>query len=120
MTLSQASNAVVAYEGRPTAVVESILNQSVSSGTQENYANHNVDLIIWLYKKDEWRVALIRYWMVEHLIYLDAEGKKSMRVTCKDELKAINRSDDNCPILLKKMTFNIFSHYMSMKKSKNS
>ena len=46
MTLSQSNNAIVAYEGRSTAVVEAILNQIVSLGTQEKYANHNVDLIL--------------------------------------------------------------------------
>ena len=32
----------------------------------------------------------------------------------------MNINDDNCPILLAKTTFNIFSHLMQMKKSKNS
>ena len=58
--------------------------------------------------------------MVERLITAKAEGKKAMRATCKDAINAMNRNDDNCPILLAKMTFNIFSHYMSMKRSKNS
>ena len=72
-----------------------------------------------MYEKDEWREALLRDWMVERLITADAEGKKLMRATCKAALKAIHRNDDNCTILLEKMTFNIFSHYMSMKKGKN-
>ena len=58
--------------------------------------------------------------MVECLITAEAEGNKSMCATCKDALKSINRNDDKCPILLAKMTFNILSHYMSMKKSKKS
>ena len=40
------SLAIFAYEGRPNAVVKSILSQVVSSGTQANYANHNVVLIL--------------------------------------------------------------------------
>ena len=48
MNLSQAT---VAYEGRPTTVVEYILSQVVSSGTQGNYANHNAELIIWIYER---------------------------------------------------------------------
>ena len=62
MNLSQA---IVAYEGRPTAVVESILSQVVSSGTQGNYANHNIDLVLWMYERDEWREELMGDWMVE-------------------------------------------------------
>ena len=116
MTLSQASNIIISYEGRSTAVVKAILNQVVSSGTQANYANQNADLILWIYEKDEWRKALLRDWMVERLVNTKAEGMKAMRATCEDALNAIKRNDDNCPILLKKMTFNLFSHYMSMKK----
>ena len=62
MNLSQA---IVAYEGRPTAIVESILSQVVSSGTQGNYANHNIDLVLWMYERDEWREELMGDWMVE-------------------------------------------------------
>ena len=58
MTLSQSINAIIAYEGHPTAVVEATLNQVVSSGTKSNYANHNDDLILWIYEEDEWREAL--------------------------------------------------------------
>ena len=87
---------------------------------QENYANHNSDLILWIYEKDEWREVLLRDWIVERLITSEAEGKKAMRATCKDSLKAINRNNDNCPILMEKITFNLFSNYMSIKKGKNS
>ena len=43
-----------------------------------------------------------------------------MRATCKTALEEVNKSNDSCPIVLEKMTFNVFSHYMSTKKSKNS
>ena len=62
MNLSQD---IVAYEGRPTATVESILSQVVSSGTQGNYANHNIDLVLWMYERDEWREEIMGDWMVE-------------------------------------------------------
>ena len=120
MTLSQASNYIIAYEGRFTAAVKAILNQVFSSGTQANYANHNSDLILWIYEKDEGREALLRDWMVERLVTAKDEGRKAMSATCKDAINSINRNDDNCSILLKKMTFNLFSHYTSMKKSENS
>ena len=49
MNLSQA---IVAYEGRPTDVVESVLSQVVSSGTQGNYTNHIAGLILWMYERE--------------------------------------------------------------------
>ena len=110
MALIQASNSIVAYEGRPTAVAKSILNQLVSSGTQENFANHNFYLILWIYEKDEWSEALLMDWTVECLITVEAEGKKAMRAAFKAVLKSIDRNYDNCPILLEKIAFNPFSH----------
>ena len=58
--------------------------------------------------------------MVEGHITDEDEGKKAIRATCKYELKEINRNDDDCPSLLEKTTFNLFSHYIPIKKSKSS
>ena len=104
MTLIQESNEIIAYEGHSTAVVEAILNQVVSPGTQANYEHHNADIILWIYVKYPWRKAFLRDCMVERLITSKAEGEKVMRDICKDALKRINRNDDNWPILLEKMT----------------
>ena len=62
---------------------------------------------------------MLRYWMVERLITTKAEGNKVMSATCIYALNEMNRNDDNCTILLVKMTFNIFYHYMLMKRSNN-
>ena len=43
-----------------------------------------------------------------------------MCATCKADLEEVNRSYNNCPIVLEKLTFNVFSHYMLTKNSKNS
>ena len=42
-----------------------------------------------------------------------------MFASYKSVLEDIIRSNDNCSIVIKKMTFNIFSDYISTKKSKN-
>ena len=73
MNLSQA---ILAYEGRRTAVVESILSQVVSSVTQGNYAYHNVDLVLWIYEREEWREELLRDRMVERFIAAKEKGRK--------------------------------------------
>ena len=59
-------------------------------------------------------------WMLERLIPDKGKGKKQMCATCKATLEEVNKSDNNCSIVLDKITFNIFSHYMSTKKSKKS
>ena len=54
------------------------------------------------------------------LIAAEEKGKKEMRATCKDDLQESKIRNNNCPIVLEKLTFNVFSHYMSTKKSKKS
>ena len=56
--------------------------------------------------------------MVERLISAEEKGEKENRATCKAALEEFIISDNNCPIVLEKMTFNVFSHYISTKKSK--
>ena len=56
--------------------------------------------------------------MVERLISAEEKGKKENRVTCKAALEEFIIGDNNCPIVLEKMTFNVFSPYISTKKSR--
>ena len=97
MNLSQA---IIAYESHPTAVGESISIQSISSGTQGSYANHNVDLIILNYKREECREELLIDWMVERLLAAEDNVKKERRATFKYAVEEVNKSNNNCPIVL--------------------
>ena len=58
MTMSQSSNTIIAYDGCMTAVFKAISNQVVYSDNQEKYANHNAELILWIYERDKWRKYL--------------------------------------------------------------
>ena len=83
-----ANTALIAYECRPTAAVEAaILNQVASSGTQGNYTNHDMDLILWIYESDEWNEELLKDWMVERLIAAEQKGRREMSAACKAALK---------------------------------
>ena len=42
----------------------------------------------------------------------------AVREVCKKALNEINKADNNCPIILSKLTFNIFSHYLTTRKNK--
>ena len=44
------------------------MKRVVSTGTQGNYNNHNIDLIICLYDSENLREELLRYWMVDWLV----------------------------------------------------
>ena len=43
-----------------------------------------------------------------------------MCATCKYALEEVNKINDTCPIVLEKLTFNVFSCHMSTKKGKQS
>ena len=58
--------------------------------------------------------------MVEILISNEENKKKETCDTCKAALEEVNRSNDNFPLVLEKLTLNVFSHYILTKKSKES
>ena len=60
----------------------------------------------------------MRDWMVERIIDDEEKGKKETRTTCKAALGEVSKSYYNSPIVLEKMTFNVFFHYIPTKKSK--
>ena len=39
-------NAIVSFQGRPTPVVEAVMKKVVSNGTENNYATHNIELLL--------------------------------------------------------------------------
>ena len=57
--------------------------------------------------------------MLDRLIDSKEKREKETCDTCKAALEEINKSDDNCPVVLEKMIFHVFSHYMSTKESKH-
>ena len=44
-------------------------------------------------------------------------SERDMRKVCKIALNAVEKGADNCPILLQKLTFNIFSHYLATRRT---
>ena len=61
--------------------------------------------------------------MVEQPIATEEKCKKETCAACKSALEEVNKNNNNnnnCLIVVDKITFNVFSHYMSTKKSKES
>ena len=61
----------------------------------------------------------MRDWMVQRVIYAQEKGNKYKCATCKYDLEDINRSNNNCLIVLEEIIFNMFSDYMPTKNSNN-
>ena len=45
-------------------------------------------------------------------------GRKNIRAICKLALDGMNKTDSNSPIILQKITFNLFSHYLTTRRNK--
>ena len=57
--MTDRSDAIISYEGRPTSTVEEIMKQVVATGTQGNCNDHNVDIVLWLYDSEDLREELL-------------------------------------------------------------
>ena len=51
-------------------------------------------------------------------IDVNTKGRKNMILMCKLDLDGMNKTDSNSPIVLQKITFNLFSHYLTTRKNK--
>ena len=119
--------AIIQYQGHLTTVVEQIMRKVVANKSRILYHNNNIILILWLYDNEEHREEVLCDWMVEDLNRADSLDQATngtrraypvVRTVCKKALDSINKVDNNCPILLNKLTFNLFSHYLTTCKSK--
>ena len=119
--------AIIQYQGRPTAAVEQIMRKVVADKSSVSYRNNNIILILWLYDNEEHREEVLRDWMVEDLNRADSldqatngtrRTRPAVRAACKKALDNINKVDKNCPILLNKLIFNLFFHYLTTRKNK--
>ena len=52
------------------------------------------------------------------MIDANTNGRKNMRDIFKLALDGINKTDSNYPIILKKITFNLFLHYLTTRRNK--
>ena len=62
-------------------------------------------------------------WFVTQLIGKEAidantKGRKNTRAICKIALDGIKKTDINSPIILKEITFKLFSHYLTTRQNK--
>eukprot|EP00957_Ditylum_brightwellii_P162259 12354769-Ditylum_brightwellii.AAC.1 len=87
--------------------------------SEEKYTNKNITLMLWLYNDVSLCDELLHDTFVDelHAVAEANAGTKrrpKMQHVCKKMLSTIQQGEDNCPLMLQKMTFNIFLHYITM------
>ena len=127
-TTTTTNNAIIPYQGRPTQAVEQIMKRVVADMSNASYCKNNIILMLWLYDIEEMREELLCDWMVDRMNRVSSSdeatnatrrSRPAVRAECRKALDEISKADKNCPILLNKLTFNIFSHYITTRKNKN-
>ena len=118
-----ASRAIVAFEREATSSVQKIMANVVTETSSEQYNGENIIFLLWLYKDDMFREELLNDWFYENMILAEKEDegknvKRTMRAVCKKALEGIRKGASNCPLILSKLTFNVFSHYLTTRKNK--
>ena len=117
------NNTIIAYQIRPTNVAKQIMKRIVASKSESKYKNENTTFILWLYVNQDLREEFLQDWFVTQLIEKEAieankKGRKNMRSIYKLALDEMNKTDINSPIILQKITFNLFSHYLKTRRNK--
>ena len=89
------------------------MKRVVASKSESKYKNENTTFILWLYVNQDLREEFIQDWFVTQLIQKEAieankKGCKNTRSICKLALDEMNKTDINSPIILQKITFNLF------------
>ena len=125
MSSNQSSNAIIAYDNGPTDHVRGIMKAAVAENTADKYLGYNSLFLIWLYEKEELREELLLDVVVDKLHvakkvddHKNDSNMSAMKKVCKEALQNTRRELKNSPVLLDKLTFNVYSDFLSTRKSK--
>ena len=104
------NSSIVAYQGRPTNVVENTMKSVVASKSDSKYKNDNITFILWAFDNKYLREQFLQNLFVTQLIEKEAidiktKGRKNMRAIYNLALDGMNKTDNISPNILQKITF---------------
>ena len=112
-----------------TDAVLDVMRSSISPESYDKYMGQNINFMLWLYNNDELCEDILHDWMIEKLHAAKREDdssdatKKSLtnqRKACKEAIDGIRKGDSSTfPLIIQRLTFNVFSHYLTTKKKKD-
>lgn len=119
------SQALVTVDDGPTDYVKNIMRQIIAPNTRKNYIGNNVLFLLWLYDEENLREELLQDWFYETMHQCKREDdecersvlRKKQREYCKVVLQEISKDGNNCPVILCKLSFSLFSHYVSTRRN---
>ena len=121
-TEANRNNAIVTFS-QPTEEVASIMRNFVATSTTTGYSNEVVKLMLWLFDNDPQNH--FHDWIVQQAINADEmdkenpskHGRKHLRSVFKSSLKNVRKK--HCPVILETVDFNVFTRYVTSRKSKD-
>ena len=105
------------------------MNNFLTKTSKKCYTNENVLLMLWLFDMNA--EEYLHDWVVEKAWKANdrdeeenesarKKGKKPMRHNLRqvfrEALERSNQHNQNCPVILQRLTFNLFSHYVTTRK----
>ena len=99
------------------------MKRVVASKSDSKYKNDTTTFILWLYDNQDLRGEFLQDCFIMQLIKkesIDANTRrrKKTRAICKLALDGMNKTYSNSCNILQKITFNIFSHYLTTRRNK--
>ena len=105
------------------------MKQIVVDKLNIKYHNNNIIQILCLYNNEEIKEEVLHDWIIDKLNRATSSGeamtaattrttRPAVRAECQKALDEMNKADNNCPILLNKLAFNVFLTTQKNKKGK--
>ncbi len=86
----------------------------IADGSAGNYSWSNCVFIEWLMSSDS-HLDVVETWF---LLAVEEMNDRELRIYTKKLLLSMDPHKDNCPLILDKLTFEMFSHYLVTKKER--
>ena len=109
---------------KQTTAVKEVMGMCVDEKAKDCYANENADFALYLFYSDL-KEELLEEWFInglENAKNVAGSNKKrqdsAMRKYAKSMMLEVHEDEDNCPIYLKKMGFEVYSEYLSARTPK--
>lgn len=109
---------------KQSAAVKEVMNMCVGDKAKTSYANENADFALYLYHSDA-KEELLEQWFIDGMEKAKngAGSNKNkqefaMRKYAKSIMLEVHEDENNCPICLTNMGFEVYSAYLSVRTPK--
>ena len=98
---------------RQTQVVKEVMAGVIDEKSAVKYAGQNIQFAIFCFGRDELRDKLLEVWFIEE--WNKTTNSRARYTYAKSCFLKMSPNDNNCPFKLSKLTFEIFSDFITLR-----